>query len=113
MGIRQAQLATKLFGTLFHASDANANAIRLLFGDFLADAFAIIAHCYHDRPFPLRQRNPHLACFRMAENIGQSLLYDAKDSGFHFGCEPGKLRGLDVKRRFNATAFGESFHIPG
>jgi hypothetical protein len=53
MRIRQPQLATKFAGSLFHASDANSNAIRLQFGNSLVDSLAIVPHGNYDAFFLL------------------------------------------------------------
>ena len=97
MHIRQPQLSTKFAGTLFHASDADSNAIRLQFRNSLVDSLAIVSHRNHDHPFLLRQRNPHLACFRMPEDVGQRLLNDSEDCGLHFRGQPRKIARLYVE----------------
>src|SRR5205807_7677141 len=113
MDIRQAEFSTKFFSSLFHAPDANPNAVRLQVGNSLANSLAIVSHGNHDLSFPLRQRDPHLLAFRMPEDVGQSLLNNSKNSGLHLGREPGKFGGLNLKGGLNPAALGKPLHVPG
>jgi hypothetical protein len=61
--IRQPQLSTKFAGSLFHATDAHANAIRLHLSNSLTDSLSIVSHGNHDPPFCLSHGNPHLTGF--------------------------------------------------
>ena len=92
--VGHSQIPTKLFGSLPHPCQTNAQAARSHLRNLQTDSFAIVADPYHHLSVLLTQRNPSLTCSRMPEDVGEGLLDDAEDCSFQIGCEPRGISGL-------------------
>src|ERR1700674_752689 len=113
IGIGQSQFSAKFLGALFHATNANANALRAQICNPLVDSLAIVQYGHHYQPILLIQGNPHLLSSRMPEHICERLLNNSEDRRLDFRHKPGEIGRLDIEKRCDTTPLCEPFHVPG
>src|SRR5437899_6264600 len=107
------QAAAQLPESFSHAPDSNTwgarrGHLKLLFCRY---APASILNFYANVTVRDDNTNPGRGAFRMAMNIGETLLYGPENCRFRLAIEPLKIRG-DLQIHFNLAPFGESLDVP-
>src|SRR5512132_2046716 len=104
MGVADAKFSAKFLGSLPHPLKSDSDTVRPQIHDLVRESLAVITH--HDN-YPalfLTHDNPTLAGLRMAKDVGQGFLYDAKDRGLHVHDKSGELLRLDIERDVDPAA---------
>src|SRR5581483_8633852 len=100
------QSAAELTDTLAHSLHAYTGL-----GSGGSHALAFIADFYPDLVVGAEDANAGDRTIRVAVNVGERLLDEAKNSGFHVARKATEIGG-EFEINFNVTALGKPFHVP-
>ena len=101
--VMEPHFPTKFLDTLTHTGNADANASGAKLNNVFAEPFAIVANGDSDFAVGFLNNNRSFVSSRVAENVGEPFLNDAKDCGLELRLKTRKLGRPYVDRSFNTT----------